>query len=1137
LSKKKWHDNKIDPSKLINERDIKEFVNSLKDITLTAIFSKSNDGYAQKTFQYLTFLSKDIMVPPLVEKISMSIDSLIDPHRYLSLLSCLILIARELPRLDPVNLVETRTHVLPLMCAVLPGIDSNDSLKCNLTFKFLSNIISCVIVCDCSSAPKYRKDLTEIEKELCYETTKFEDFVMDFFNKIFRLLDNMAFNASSDSFSAMNDIINSNADDENTYLTNMMYTIRVLIRQSSRSILKLILNKFKNHISSNNYSVNSGKVISSMCGCLASTTMGYARTCFETLFDIVYENLKRLKARSKAYETFLKNDRGDIEIQWNLELLAGLMKANGLILVDHIGRINELINWYSGSIHNSSIDCISSCFVNVLSSLTSISSNEFCSVSYDIVYEENDEKDFFKQHFPIRDWGRTADLTNLNMKYHIPSQKEIETALEFANSYLRKSMKFLNDSVLLAKNTNDDNLSTTSTTKEERNRELKYIYHIIYGGSSLLKRPTNQKVCTEHIQNNVPIGIGDSLDKGLGFEMANLTDPSHEYFSLTEKHRSILVNLRTELIEFTIELAEKLISHHSNETTLLMLASRVLATSSVTYGCRSWADYLEVWKNHSSNKTSLQNRLLGKQSNTRVEFIQSVMLQYQYRSFHIHTQLNSLDVRIINTLFKLSTESMYALVRLDSQNQLFTVMSQYPYSNLIVIPSIVSILNKCSVLENDNNNKLMQNRLKGCLYVLENSLIIEQNWHVISAIWPPLLKCQDFEKPSIQTLLFNIYQKGYMGLNSFDNRVQISDNALKCIYADSNEIKLKYGGNGEATKLRLKHFHARTSFENDLIEKTMKELIKIANETQLVWRNQFYRYAAFLFFLDSCKLENRLLTAECVQLFVDALVSENINVRTIGVDVLCIISKMVKFKKQIKSYSMNEVLSLKEGKPSSIEATNPGYRNNNKWLLYDPNFIDVNNSSSSEDNRIWENAKFLDKSFWGYYGWSSEKIKIPSNERGNFNTQTNGFSAAFKPVKSRFQYDGEFVRKFIKLSTIEESKGDEKFDKKKFYLFKSLFRNFGNTDIINNFYENLTALICDKQPETHESSHKLASEMLSGLIRGSKYWSLPELKKLWSKLKPILDLMFENISVENLDLWYTCFSTAYVCLFFLFNNY
>lgn len=590
MSKKNWHENKIDPKRLINEQDIREFVDCLKDVTLTAIFSKSNDGYAQKTFQYLTFLNKDVMVPPLVEKISMSIDSLIDPHRYTSLLSCLILIARELPRQDATNQVETRMHVLPLLCAVLPGIDSNDSLKCNLTFKFLSNIISCVIVCDCSSAPRYCQDLTDIEKELCYETTKFEDFVLEFFNKIFRLLDNMAFNASSDSFSAMNDIINSNADDENTYLTNMMYTIRVLIRQSSRSILKLILNKFKNHISSNNYSVNSGKVISSMCGCLASTTMGYARTCFETLFNIVYENLKRLKGR-KSYETFLKNDRGDIEIQWNLELLSGLMKANGLILVDHIGRINELINWYSGSIHNSSIDCISSCFVNVLSSLTSISSNEFCSVPYDIVYEEKGEKEFFTQHFPIRDWGLTADLTNLNVKYHIPSQKEIETALDFIEVFLKKSMKFLSDSVLLR---NEENLSTS--TKEERNRELKYIYHIIYGGSSLLKRPSELKKCTEHIHTNVPIGISDSLDKGLGFEMANLQNPTHEYFKLNERHRHIMINLRSNLIEFTIELAEKLINHYPNETTLLMLASRVLSTSSVTYGCRSWADYLEVFK-------------------------------------------------------------------------------------------------------------------------------------------------------------------------------------------------------------------------------------------------------------------------------------------------------------------------------------------------------------------------------------------------------------------------------------------------------------------------------------------------------------------------------------------------------------
>ena len=1129
----KWYSKKVDPTAQLTEADITNFVNCLKDATFTAIFSKSNESYAQKTFQYLTFLRRDIMIPPLIEKLSKSFDSLIDPHRYTSMLSCVVLIARELPRFEANSQTQTQTHIIPLLSAVLPGIDSNDSQKCNLTFKLLSNILSCVIVCDCSAAPLHRQDLTELETQLCYETSKFEDFVHEFFNKIFRLLDNLAFDTTSDSmgYSAVNEIINTNTDDENAYLTNMMYTIRVLIRQSSRPILKLILGKFKNYISGHSYNVKSGKVVASMCGCLSSSTQGYAAICFDTLFDLVYENLRRLK-ENKNYELFLRNERGDIEIQWNLELLAGLMKANGAILVAHVDRISELIRWYKSSVNMNAIDYVSSCYVNILTSLTNISSTEFCSVAYDIVYEERDEADFFREHLPIRDWGRNPDKRDLGIKYHIPSVREIEVALDFVHDFLSESVHFLTESVL--QNTNAD-LGLTSSSKEERNRELKYIYHIVYGASSLLKRPSNPRIANEHIKTHVDIGIADSLDKGLGFEAANLNDKSHEYSHLSDKHRSILLNTRENLIEFAINLADKLNTDYPNETTMLMLVSRILSTSSITYGCRTWNDYLEVWKNHSANKASLQNKLLGKRCNTRVELIQNVMLHYQYRSFHIHTQLNALDLRIIHTLFRLATDSMYVIVRLDAQNQLFTLMSQYPYSNLTIVPAIVEMLNRCSFENQANENTLTHNQLKGCLYILENSLIIEQDWDVISSIWPALLQCQDFDKSSTQLLLYNIYNKGYMGLNSFDNRVQMSDNVLHLVYAHSSEIKSKYA-NDESS--RLAKFAERVARENDLIQKCMTVLVRIANDSQLVLKNQFYRYAAFLFLLNSCKLEKKLLSAECVQLFVDSLVSENISVRTIGVDVLCILFKMVKFRKQVSSVDTAALLTEKTGEDArqSVGRIAPGYRSDNKWLLYDPKFIRVASGEDSGDDHVWENANFLDKSYMGYYSWPSSTLEIASPKRANFSTDSSEYSEAMKYVKDKFQHDKEFVQQFIKLSTIEESKGNEQFDTKKFYLFKALFRNFGNADIFNDLFANLRVLICDKHSETHESSHKLASELVSGLIRGSKYWSLSELRVLWANLKPVLDLIFENISTENLDLWYSCFSNAYVSFFLICNR-
>lgn len=168
---------------MIRDEDIKDFVEALKDAAFTAMFSKSSQNDTQRAFQYLCFLRADIMLPSFIAKIYESVDSLVEPHRYASLLSCLTLISRQLSMFNPDYTEQTQMHVIPLLSAVLPGIDPNDSNKCMWTCKFLSEVMGSIILCDCSPALSIRDDLTEYEKELCIQTSKFEDFVHEFLTK------------------------------------------------------------------------------------------------------------------------------------------------------------------------------------------------------------------------------------------------------------------------------------------------------------------------------------------------------------------------------------------------------------------------------------------------------------------------------------------------------------------------------------------------------------------------------------------------------------------------------------------------------------------------------------------------------------------------------------------------------------------------------------------------------------------------------------------------------------------------------------------------------------------------------------------------------------------------------------------
>ncbi len=70
-------------------------------------------------------------------------------------------------------------------------------------------------------------------------------------------------------------------------------------------------------------------------------------------------------------------------------------------------------------------------------------------------------------------------------------------------------------------------------------------------------------------------------------------------------------------------------------------------------------------------------------------------------------------------------------------------------------------------------------------------------------------------------------------------------------------------------------------------------------------------------------------------------------------------------------------------------------------------------------------------------------------------------------------------------------------------------------------------LVTDRDQSTQETNHKLAAELVAGLIRGSKYWQLTELKEMWAQLKIIFDIVVTNLSTVNLDMWIQCLSTSF----------
>jgi len=100
-----------------------------------------------------------------------ALGTLTEPHQLTATLNCVTSVARALVRPDE-SYPAGRSHVLPLLQLVLPGIDPNDFRKALGTCMFISIVVCLVPVVDCSEAVGV-VEMTEDEKELCLETAQF----------------------------------------------------------------------------------------------------------------------------------------------------------------------------------------------------------------------------------------------------------------------------------------------------------------------------------------------------------------------------------------------------------------------------------------------------------------------------------------------------------------------------------------------------------------------------------------------------------------------------------------------------------------------------------------------------------------------------------------------------------------------------------------------------------------------------------------------------------------------------------------------------------------------------------------------------------------------------------------------------
>uniref|UniRef100_A0A3B4TTH7 Proteasome activator subunit 4 n=1 Tax=Seriola dumerili TaxID=41447 RepID=A0A3B4TTH7_SERDU len=414
----------IPDSHKLTEEDITDFVQSMMQPVLLAMFSKTGSLDAAQALQNLALMRPELVIPPVLEKTYPALETLTEPHQLTATLSCMIGVARSLVS-GGQRFPEGPTHMLPLLMRALPGVDPNDFSKCMITFQFIATFVTLVPLVDCSSALHERTDLTEVEREMCSASAEFEDFVLQFMDRCFALIDSSTLEQTREETET----------EKMTHLESLVElglssTFSTILTQCSLDIFKVALVKVFNFATTNIFETRvAGRMVADMCRAAskchpAESLKMFVPHCCNAINQITVN------------EEVLNEEELDKELLWNLQLLSEVTRVDGDKILPYRSDLVQILQLTLHLKCKQGYTLACNLLHHILRSTALIYPTEYCSVPGGFHQPISD-------YLPIKDWGRPGDLWNLDIRWHVPSVEETSFSFYLLDLILQPELQRL----------------------------------------------------------------------------------------------------------------------------------------------------------------------------------------------------------------------------------------------------------------------------------------------------------------------------------------------------------------------------------------------------------------------------------------------------------------------------------------------------------------------------------------------------------------------------------------------------------------------------------------------------------------------------------------------------------------------
>uniref|UniRef100_A0A1A7WAV3 Proteasome (Prosome, macropain) activator subunit 4 n=1 Tax=Iconisemion striatum TaxID=60296 RepID=A0A1A7WAV3_9TELE len=1052
----------IPESHKLTEEDITDFVLSMMQPVLLAMFSKTGSLDAAQALQNLALMRPELVIPPVLEKTYPALETLTEPHQLTATLSCMIGVARSLVSGGP-RFPEGPTHMLPLLMRALPGVDPNDFSKCMITFQFIATFVTLVPLVDCSSALHERTDLTEVEREMCSASAEFEDFVLQFMDRCFALIDSSTLEQTREETETekMTQV-------ESLVELGLSSTFSTILTQCSLDIFKVAQEKVFNFATTNIFETRvAGRMVADMCRAAAKC---HPAECLKLFVPHCCNAINQIAVN----EEVLNEEELDKELLWNLQLLSEVTRVDGDKLLPYHSDLVQILQL---SLH---LKCkqgyMLACNLlhHILRSTALIYPTEYCSVPGGFLQPVSD-------YLPIKDWGRPGDLWNLDIQWHVPSVEEISLAFYLLDLILQPELQRLQR---FAKGEQD-------MSRDDVLQSLTIVQHCLLGAGSLM-----------------PPLKGDPIPE-LVHSMVNLDETTlftgMEYDKTRENYRDAICKVMRQLLHYILE--------HSEDDTKSLFSIIKIISDLLHFKGSHKNEFDSRWKSFNLVKKSMENRLHGRKQHIRALLIDRVMLQHELRKLTVEgCQYRRIHQELMGDLLRLST-STYSQVRSRAQSVLFTALGTYNFCCRDLIPHVLEFLNP-------DNSSVTQQQFKGALYCLLGNhsgvcLANLHDWECIALTWPCIVRsglssAMSLEKPSIVRLFDDLADKVHRQYETIGIDFTISGeccSVAKQLMTAGNPVPKEPVPTEEKSEEGLNRQKLKNSEAVENYRVLVGDLLDCLNNRNMPWKFEHIAIG----FLSLLLRDDHQLPPAAVTFFVKSLNHDSLYVRKVAISAVAGIMKQIKTPHKKVPVSPSEFCQDCGVMEDKIVA---GDRPDNQWLQYNSNKLPL----TQED---WNCCAFVEKTHWGYYCWPRKLMMYASlEEQPKLNLSKEEMTEREQIIFDHFS-DPVFINQFIEFLSLEDRKGKDKFSPRRFCLFKGLFRNFGDA-FLPLLRPHMERLVVD----SHESKQRCVAEIISGLIRGSKHWSFSKVENLWELLCPLLRTALSNITIETYADWGTCIATA-----------